>query len=96
MTVTDEPGIYETDKIGIRIENELLCKEAMETEYGKFCCFEPITYCPIDKKAIDPKKLSPTELSWLNEYHATVYETLAPQLTDSEKAWLKNACAPLA
>lgn len=96
MTVTDEPGIYETDKIGIRIENELLCKEAMETEYGKFCCFVPITYCPIDKKAIDPKKLSPAELSWLNEYHATVYETLAPQLTDNEKAWLKNACAPLA
>ena len=60
------------------------------------CCFEPITYCPIDKKAIDPKKLSPAELSWLNEYHATVYETLAPQLTDNEKAWLKNACAPLA
>ncbi|MFQ9150454.1 MAG: M24 family metallopeptidase C-terminal domain-containing protein [Blautia sp.] len=32
----------------------------------------------------------------MNEYHATVYETLAPQLTDNEKAWLKNACAPLA
>ncbi|MFQ9393797.1 MAG: M24 family metallopeptidase C-terminal domain-containing protein [Lachnospiraceae bacterium] len=80
MTVTDEPGIYETDKIGIRIENELLCKEAMETEYGKFYCFEPITYRPIDRKAIDPKKLSPAELSWLNQYHATVYETLSPIL----------------
>ena len=96
MTVTDEPGIYETDKIGIRIENELLCKEAMESEYGKFYCFEPITYCPIDRKAIDPKKLSPAELSWLNQYHATVYETLSPYLTDSENEWLKKACAPIA
>ena len=96
MTVTDEPGIYETDKIGIRIENELLCKEAMETEYGKFYCFEPITYCPIDRKAIDPKKLSPAELSWLNQYHDTVYETLSPYLTDSENEWLKKACAPIA
>ena len=96
MTVTDEPGIYETDKIGIRIENELLCKEAMETEYCKFYCFEPITYCPIDRKAIDPKKLSPAELSWLNQYHATVYETLSPYLTDSENEWLKRACAPIA
>ena len=96
MTVTDEPGIYETDKIGIRIENELLCKEAMETEYGKFYCFEPITYCPIDRKAIDPKKLSPAELSWLNQYHSTVYETLSPYLTNSENEWLKKACAPIA
>lgn len=95
MTVTDEPGIYETDKIGIRIENELLCKEAMETEYGKFYCFEPITYCPIDTKAVDPKKLSPEELAWLNQYHAMVYETLAPSLTDEEKVWLEKACAPL-
>ena len=25
MTITDEPGIYETDEVGIRIENELEC-----------------------------------------------------------------------
>ena len=95
MTVTDEPGIYETDKIGIRIENELLCKESMETEYGKFYCFEPITYCPIDTKAVDTHKLDPKEISWLNNYHAVVYQTLSPYLSEEEQAWLKKACSPI-
>ncbi len=95
MIVTDEPGIYEDGKIGIRIENELLCKEAFETEYGKFYCFEPVTFCPIDTKAVELSKLSDEELEWLNQYHKTVAETLSPLLTSKEKEWLEKACAPL-
>ena len=95
MIVTNEPGIYETNLIGIRLENELLCKEAMETEYGKFLCFEPVTYCPFDTKAVDANQLAPEELTWLNEYHALVQKTLSPYLTEEENCWLTNACAPL-
>lgn len=95
MIVTDEPGIYEEGKIGIRIENELICKEAFETEYGKFLRFEPITYCPIDKKGIAVQKLQEEELEWLNMYHAMVEETLSPYLDEKERLWLKNACAPI-
>ncbi|WP_074017401.1 aminopeptidase P family N-terminal domain-containing protein [Anaeromassilibacillus senegalensis] len=95
MTVTDEPGIYEEGKVGIRIENELLCKEWGVTEYGRFLCFEPITYCPIDVKPVKVDLLDNDELDWLNEYHALVYKTLESSLTPEEQDWLKTACAPL-
>ncbi len=93
MTITDEPGIYEEGKLGIRIENELLCKPSAETEYGKFLCFEPITYCPIDTRPVLPELLSAEELEWLNAYHDMVRQTLAPYLTSEENAWLEKACA---
>ena len=95
MTITDEPGIYEEGKIGIRIENELVCKKAFETEYGKFLCFEPITYCPIDTKAVDASKLSWEEVQWLNDYHEMVLQTLTPYLNEKELSWLAKACAPV-
>lgn len=95
MTITDEPGIYQEGEIGVRTENELLCKEWGVTEYGRYLCFEPITYCPIDKKAILVEMLSDEELGWLNEYHAMVLKTLTPLLKLTEQEWLKKACAPL-
>ena len=48
MTITDEPGIYEEGLVGVRIDNELLVVEHMETKYGKFYAFQPFTYLPID------------------------------------------------
>lgn len=95
MTITDEPGVYEEGKIGIRIENELVCKEWGTTEYGRFLCFEPITYCPIDTRPVKVELLDDAELSWLNNFHALVYQTLESSLNSEEQAWLKAACAPL-
>lgn len=96
MTITDEPGIYETDKVGIRIENELVCVELMQTAYGRFFGFEPITYCPIALDAVRPEMLDADEKKWVNEYHAMVYSTLAPRLDEAGRAWLAAKTAPLA
>lgn len=96
MVVTDEPGIYEENVVGIRIENDLLCVEHMETEYGKFYAFETITYCPIDLTPVVPSMMNSDEIAWLDKYHASVYENLAPRLTEEEKAWLKKKTAPFA
>ena len=95
MTITDEPGIYEEGKLGIRIENELVCVPVCETEYGKFYGFEPITYCPIDTRPVDTGLLTDEELCWLNDYHALVQRELAPYLDEAENAWLAEACRPL-
>ena len=95
MTVTDEPGIYKKDKYGIRIENTLLITEDKETEFGKFLKFEPLTLCPIDKKPIATEMLTADEIEWLNCYHKTVYNKLAPLLNDVEKAWLANATSKI-
>lgn len=78
MTITDEPGVYETDLVGIRIENELECVDAGENQYGRWLRFEPLTLVPIDTEPVLVDELSGPQLAWLNAYHRHVYETLAP------------------
>ena len=90
MVTTDEPGVYEEGRFGIRTENELVCREDVKTEYGQFLSFETITYAPIDLDAIDPEYLEPKDIKQLNAYHQMVYEKLAPHLTEEERAWLKE------
>jgi Xaa-Pro aminopeptidase len=95
MTITDEPGIYLPGRFGVRIENTLLITPYKQTEFGQFLQFEPLTLCPIDKRPIDASMLLPEERQWLDDYHQTVYDRLAPHLDDDERRWLKEACAPL-
>ena len=91
MITSDEPGLYFEGKFGIRTESELLCRRGEKNEYGQFMYFENITYVPIDLDAVDPEQLTSTERRQLNDYHAMVYETMAPLLTEEEAAWLKEA-----
>ena len=96
MTVTDEPGLYLVDRFGVRIENTLLIRESLATEFGEFLEMESLTLCPIDKTPIDRSLLLPEEVEWLDRYHQTVYERLSPYLDDEECAWLAEATSPLA
>lgn len=95
MTITDEPGVYETDEVGIRIENELECIDLGENQYGRWLGFTPLTMVPIDTAPVLVDELSRAQIDWLNAFHKNVYETLAPRLTDEEKTWLANKCAPI-
>ena len=95
MTVTDEPGIYLPGRFGVRIENTLLIVPYQDTEFGHFLQFEPLTLCPIDKRPIVVEELTDEELRWLNDYHHTVFTRLAPHLSDSERRWLEQTCAPI-
>ena len=95
MTITDEPGIYETDEVGIRIENELECIDLGDNQYGHWLGFAPLTLVPIDTTPVLVDELSRDQINWLNNYHAHVYEMLSPRLTEDEKVWLKNKCAPI-
>ena len=90
MITTDEPGVYLEGKYGIRTENELVCRKAEKNEYGQFMCFENITYAPIDLDAIDPDEMTKREKKMLNDYHAMVYKTLSPYMTEEENEWLKK------
>lgn len=90
MVTTDEPGIYLEGKFGIRTENELICRKGEKNEYGQFMYFENLTYVPVDLDAIDPAQMSEREKSYLNEYHASVYEKVSPYLTEDEAKWLKE------
>lgn len=95
MTVTDEPGIYLASRFGVRTENTLLAVPYMETGYGRFLQFEPLTLCPIDTAPIIRDMLTAEEIQWLNGYHKTVYDRLSPYIDDEDRAWLAAACAPI-
>lgn len=95
MTVTDEPGIYLEGRFGVRIENTLLIKNYMESEFGRFLQMEPLTLCPIDTTPILRHLLSDEEQIWLDRYHEIVYEKISPFLTQEEKEWLREATKPI-
>jgi Xaa-Pro aminopeptidase len=90
MLVSNEPGVYREGSHGIRIENLLLVAGDIETEFGEFLRFEPVTLCPIDLAAVEPDLLDEEEKKWLNQYHERVYNTLGPLLDEKERLWLKD------
>ena len=89
MVITNEPGIYIENSHGIRIENELIFKNAEKNEFGQFMNFEVVTFIPIDLDAIEPSELNKDERAYLNNYHKQVFEKISPYLTEEEKDWLK-------
>ena len=95
MIVTNEPGVYEEGEVGIRIENELLCVERVNNQYGQFLGFEAVTYCPIDLTPVRKELLTADEIAWLNQFHAATYQALAPHLTEAEALWLQQKTQPL-
>ncbi len=95
MTITNEPGIYEEGKHGIRTENIMLVTEFENNEYGQFYKFDIITYFPIDTAGILVELLTDDELSWLNDYHKMVYAKLSPSLSGKELDWLKKHTEPI-
>lgn len=97
MITSIEPGIYKPGRHGVRIENLAATVPAGDGEFGEFLQFETLTLCPIDTRLLDPTLLDATEIAWLDAYHATVRERLAPLLDDAaDRAWLDRHCAPLA
>ncbi|KAF5451409.1 hypothetical protein F2P56_026519 [Juglans regia] len=98
MIVTDEPGYYEDDNFGIRLENVLVIKEA-GTKFNfadkGYLSFEHITWAPYQRKLIELSLLTREEIDWLNGYHSKCREILSPYLNESEKGWLKKATEPL-
>ncbi|QBI05345.1 aminopeptidase P family protein [Pseudoduganella albidiflava] len=90
MITSIEPGIYRPGKWGIRIENLVLNRADGTTEFGEFLRFETLTLCPIDTRCIDRALLRDDEIAWLNDYHATVRERLAPLVSGAALAWLNE------
>ncbi|HLI17230.1 MAG TPA: aminopeptidase P family protein [Rhodanobacteraceae bacterium] len=97
MITSIEPGIYKPGRHGVRIENLAATIPAGDGEFGEFLAFETLTLCPIDTRLLDLSMLHAEELAWLDAYHATVRERIAPLLDDPvDSAWLDARCAPLA
>ena len=95
MVTSNEPGIYRPGRWGVRIENLLLTVPAQTTEFGSFLDFETLTLCPIDSRCIERDLLNPAEVDWLNRYHATVRDRVAPHVTGAAANWLAANTRPI-
>jgi Xaa-Pro aminopeptidase len=98
MITSIEPGVYRTGAWGVRIENLVLNVPAATPEggsFGEFLEFETLTLCPIDTRCIDRSLLRADEMDWLDRYHATVRERLAPRVAGAALAWLRERTEPL-
>ena len=95
MISSIEPGTYRPGAWGVRIENLVVNREAGNSAFGDFLEFETLTLCPIDTRCLLPEMLEPEEVQWLNRYHETVRERLAPLLRNDALAWLEARTAPI-
>jgi Xaa-Pro aminopeptidase len=98
--ISDEPGFYEDGKFGIRIENIIMARE-VETahKFGDkpWLGFEHVTMTPIGQNLIEKSLLSESEVKWVNDYHAEVWEKTNGFFTQDEvtSAWLRRETQPL-
>jgi Xaa-Pro aminopeptidase len=92
MIISNEPGYYAPDRFGIRIENLVVVEpRGIKGAEREMLGFETLSLAPIDTRAIEPKLLDDEEITWLDDYHARVRETLSPLLDSKTRAWLKRA-----
>ncbi len=97
MVLSNEPGYYEKNWGGIRLENLYLVQKAEglpQHPAGKdWLCFEVLTLIPFDRNLIDRNLLSAEELKWLDGYHHRVLGEISPVLECPEYLqWLTWAC----
>jgi len=99
MITSVEPGLYRPGQWGVRVENLVLAVpagEGVSSEFGEFLEFETLTLCPIDARCLDLTLLRTDEIAWLDAYHVTVRERLAPLLSGAALDWLELRTEPLA
>ena len=94
--ISDEPGIYRTDKWGIRTENLITVIPAKPTKAttteDEWYAFETLTLCFYDTQLIEMSLMTEDEIDWLNAYHVRVYKEVSPLLNDDEKSYLAYKC----
>jgi Xaa-Pro aminopeptidase len=91
MITSIEPGVYRPGQWGVRIENLVMNVPARTPEgdtFAEMLEFETLTLCPIDTRCIERSLLRADEVAWLDAYHATVRERLAPRLGGAALTWL--------
>jgi Xaa-Pro aminopeptidase len=95
MITSIEPGTYRPGRLGVRIENLAMNREAGSSEFGDFLKFETLTLCPIDTRCLETSLLNEEEKQWFNAYHAEVRERLSPLLDGAALDWLNTRTAAI-
>ncbi len=90
MVTSCEPGMYCEGQYGIRHENMILCYEDETNEFGDWLAFMTLTCTYIDTTPLVEELLTEDEKMFIDCFNTSVYETLVPDLTPEEAAWLKS------
>ena len=90
MIVSNEPGYYEKNYFGIRIENLIYVKKKKLENF-----FENLTLVPIDKELIDKSILNINEINWINKYHKRVFNNLKKYMNKVEFLELQKSCSAI-
>ena len=85
MVVSNEPGYYEENRFGIRIENLIYAKKDKNKFY-----FKNLTLAPIDSDLIDFNLLNFKEKKYLKDYHYLSLKKLSKFLNMKERNWLRS------
>ena len=91
MVLSNEPGFYQADHWGIRLENLVAVKEQSNGYLG----FETLTFVPFERALIDTSQLTAEARAWLNYYHAKIYELFHSHCSQDMAEWLSRKCQPL-
>jgi Xaa-Pro aminopeptidase len=83
MILSNEPGYYQENSFGIRLENMMLVKEH---ETSGYLSFETISLVPFDTKFIRMELLTAKEITWLEQYNQEIISSL--ELQDTVFRWL--------
>ncbi len=90
MIISNEPGYYEKNNFGIRIENLIYVKKKKNKKV-----FENLTMAPIEKELIDINLLNNKEKKWINDYHKKVFKNLKSNMFKNDLIELKKACSAI-
>jgi Xaa-Pro aminopeptidase len=95
MIVSIEPGYYETDAFGIRLENLYVVKRVPASRHTALppsaghdsdspsLQFEALTFVPFQRNLIEISLLSSSQLAWIDSYHQEVLTRITETLRGS-------------
>ncbi|GIY10041.1 xaa-Pro aminopeptidase 1 [Caerostris darwini] len=83
MFLSDEPGYYEKDNFGIRLETMMMVIKAYTPHNFnnmQYYTFEPVSFVPFESKLIDLNLLSQKQKEWLNWFNMKARNTVGIEL----------------
>lgn len=89
MITSNEPGYYEENSYGIRIENLIVCEES---DFEGYLKHRHLTLFPIDTTPIIRDMMTKSEILWINQYHELVQHKILHHLPKDLQSWFRNLC----
>ena len=83
MIVSNEPGYYLENRLGIRIENLFYINGN-----NKKLFFKNLTFAPLEQDLINKNLLTKIERDYIFNYHLETYSKISPYLNVNERKWL--------